>query len=705
MHVVNNLRTGTRLIAGFLVVAILVAVVSVVGYMNLKTINDGMTTLYKDRTLPIEQLGAAQSAIWQMRGDAIKYVLMADARDATKQTIDSEIAEVNKQIGLYRTTYLITEEQQLLAQFDPEWEAFQKATADVVAMCDAGNEAGALASFEAGGVFLEARKAVGSTIAAVVSVNERVADEIYAQGDVTFANAVRTIIALVVACVAVAMVMGIVLSRRATAPLTTPVGAARGLAVGDLLRDLSDAAKDEVRLRKDETGDLGKAFDGLIDYLQAMGTATAKVAKGDLTLEVHANSSKDELGVALTEMLGALRQSVSQVTAGANNAAAAAAQAAVASGQSGQATNAVAQTAEQMAKGANRAAEAVVGTNRGMEELSGAIDGIAKGTQEAASAVTILSTSAGKVAEEASRIEKGATVALTEAETGRQAAVQGMAAVKATLSGLDEIQAVVLEATAKIQDMGRRSQELSRIVGTIEDIAAQTNLLALSAQIEAARAGEQGRGFAVVADEVRKLAERSARATKEIADLVSAVQSGASEAVAAMARGEQEVGKGVALAQQSGTVIDQLQDTVLRIAAQSRDVASSGESLLQASQRMVSEVERVSAVVEEVSAPTEEMAAASTEVANSLATVASIAQEVVASAEEVASSTEEVSALAQSVSEQSANVLDAVSFFNLGQKVDQLAVTGPQARSIRPEPTAIRRQPAYRMPGGNGRNN
>ena len=99
---------------------------------------------------------------------------------------------------------------------------------------------------------------------------------------------------------------------------------------------------------------------------------------------------------------------------------------------------------------------------------------------------------------------------------------------------MDGIQRAVQTATATVERMGQRSLEIGKIVSTIEEIAAQTNLLALNAQIEAARAGDQGRGFAVVADEVRKLAERSARATQEIAGLVAAVREGSGEAVSAM---------------------------------------------------------------------------------------------------------------------------------------------------------------------------
>ena len=131
---------------------------------------------------------------------------------------------------------------------------------------------------------------------------------------------------------------------------------------------------------------------------------------------------------------------------------------------------------------------------------------------------------------------------LNERVNGALAA--GQEAVDETAGGMNRIKSTVDSTAATVTELGAKSDQIGAIVETIDDIAEQTNLLALNAAIEAARAGEQGKGFAVVADEVRKLAERSSRATKEIAALIAEVQTETEAAVKAMAAGAGEVAVG-----------------------------------------------------------------------------------------------------------------------------------------------------------------
>jgi methyl-accepting chemotaxis protein len=182
------------------------------------------------------------------------------------------------------------------------------------------------------------------------------------------------------------------------------------------------------------------------------------------------------------------------------------------------------------------------------------------------------------------------------------------------------------------------------VVETIDDIAEQTNLLALNAAIEAARAGEQGRGFAVVADEVRKLAERSGRETKQIAELIAQVQAGTRDAVLAMQNGASKVEVGSTTAEQAGQALEEILSAVERTVAQVGEIAASAQQMSAASRELAGAMQSISAVVEENTASTEEMAAQAGQLEGAIDSIANVSRDQSAATEEVSASTEEMSA-------------------------------------------------------------
>jgi methyl-accepting chemotaxis protein len=175
-----------------------------------------------------------------------------------------------------------------------------------------------------------------------------------------------------------------------------------------------------------------------------------------------------------------------------------------------------------------------------------------------------------------------------------------------------------------MQEMGNRSSQIGNIVETIEDIASQTNLLALNAAIEAARAGEQGRGFAVVADEVRKLAEKSASATRDISGLIRGIQQSVKEAIEAMEVGAREVDLGVSRAGEAGKALQDILSAAEAVRQQTEEAAREAVTMHSAANKLVSAMESVSAVIEENTASTEEMSANSSEVGQSIDKIANL---------------------------------------------------------------------------------
>ncbi len=158
------------------------------------------------------------------------------------------------------------------------------------------------------------------------------------------------------------------------------------------------------------------------------------------------------------------------------------------------------------------------------------------------------------------------TQALSSTATGvNDSAVRGGDIVVSSIHGMESVSNRIQETASRIQKLGQRSKDIGDIIGVIEDIAEQTNLLALNAAIEAARAGDQGRGFAVVADEVRKLAERTGKATKEIATVIESVQAGTHEAVCSMEAGTEEAHTGMALSREAGSRLTEIVQGVQQV--------------------------------------------------------------------------------------------------------------------------------------------
>jgi len=261
--------------------------------------------------------------------------------------------------------------------------------------------------------------------------------------------------------------------------------------------------------------------------------------------------------------------------------------------------------------------------NKLVERLQGNLKSIASGARSVASAANAMATTSNQVATASHQQSEAAsnmaatveemTVSINHvgdraqeanrisSESG-QLAISGEKVIGQTVCDIQDIALNVHEAADLIHGLEQHSQQISKIVSVIKEVADQTNLLALNAAIEAARAGEQGRGFAVVADEVRKLAERTGNSTKEIASTVDAMRSNASNAVSCMQGVVSKVNDGVERAQEANRSIKQIGEGSRSAVAMVTEITSAIREQGSATNNIATQVERIAQMSEESSA-------------------------------------------------------------------------------------------------------
>ncbi len=241
---------------------------------------------------------------------------------------------------------------------------------------------------------------------------------------------------------------------------------------------------------------------------------------------------------------------------------------------------------------------------------------MATGAEEVSAQAATVATAGEEMSATSGDIANNCQLAAEGSQQASSAAVSGSKVVDETISVMNSITERVTNSAKAVESLGARSDQIGAIVGTIEDIADQTNLLALNAAIEAARAGEQGRGFAVVADEVRALAERTTRATREISEMIKAIQQETRDAVVAMEEGVREVARGSGKAAESGQALESILQQINDVTAQIHQVATAAEEQTATTSEISNNMHQITAVVAQTASGAQDSAAAASTLAS-----------------------------------------------------------------------------------------
>jgi methyl-accepting chemotaxis protein len=341
-----------------------------------------------------------------------------------------------------------------------------------------------------------------------------------------------TIVLGTLAALVVAGFAALMITRNIAGPLQTMTTVAERIAVGDLSLAVP------VSERGDEVGVLARAFDRMTHFLRSMASAAEQIAAGDLRANLQPQSANDALGNAFVRMTENLRRQIGGMAEGA--------------AVLGSAASEIVASTAQLAAGASQSAAAVSETTTTVEEI--------RQTAQLAS-------------------QKAKTVA-DSAQKAVQISDIGSKSTGDVMAGMDRIR-MQMEAIAKsMVRLSEQTQTIGQLIATVEDLAAQSNLLAVNAAIEAAKAGEHGKGFGVVAQEVKSLAEQSRQATDRVRTILGDIQRATTTAVMATEQGGKAVEAGGQQTAAAGESIGALAGSVTEAAQAATQIAASSQQQL-----------------------------------------------------------------------------------------------------------------------------
>lgn len=339
--------------------------------------------------------------------------------------------------------------------------------------------------------------------------------------------------------------IGLVLARNITRPIRAVAAIAERLSGGDVSMEIAGDR------RRDEVGVLLLAFRRMAGFQREMAVVAGRISEGDLSVQITPQSSRDVLGNAFAAMRDNLRRLTGMIT---------------------ESTNVLASAAS---------------------EISTSVSQVAAGSSETAAAISETTVTVEEVRQTSKLASERARTVADNSQQAAKVSQAGREATELTVEKMNDIREQMESITESIVRLSEQSQAIATIIATVDDIAEQSNLLAVNAAIEAAKAGEQGRGFAVVAQEIKNLASESKQATGQVRGILSDIQKATSVAVLATERGSKAVEAGLTQSRQAGDSIQALAGSIQEAANAAIQIAASSQQQVAGMTQVVQAMESV----------------------------------------------------------------------------------------------------------------
>jgi len=646
----KNLKVSRKLLIGFGAVMLMTIIVGVISYKVVGEMKQGKEKIYNENLIPVKILGEINSGMYKTRGDA-RSIPISKTLEEKEQYLNlckEQSVIIDKNVDEFIKIINNEEESAKAKKVRETWGKCILAIEKAYGYIKGGESDKAVAVFdnECEPYLKESLNLVDELIKKAVITAETVSADIDKD-----ASSGET---LIIAVIFISLIISVIFAMAITKLIVKPIEQVNYV-FGELnLGRLKERVKWDSN---DEFGFMAKKINSFIDFLSKYIKAIYTVADGDFNYKRQVQDDRNELAPALEKIVGTLKelknetdlmtseysngntdykgnadkfkggykelvdgfnQSVShiiEVVRHGTKILGVLANGDLTVRMEGNydknykvyqsQINNVAKSLEEVV---SNVADSISATVSASNQISSSSEEMAAGAQEQSAQTSEIAAAVEEMTKTIFETTKNADMAANAAKKAGNFAKEGGKVVQETIEGMIRISEVVKKSALTVQALGQSSDQIGEIIQVIDDIADQTNLLALNAAIEAARAGEQGRGFAVVADEVRKLAERTTKATKEIAAMIKHIQKDTFEAVASMDQGTEEVEKGRTLTDKAG-------DSLREIIVGSEEVVDLISMVATASQEQSAAAEQISKNIEGISSVTQQSAAGTQQIA------------------------------------------------------------------------------------------
>lgn len=522
-----TIKARLIVLTGFMSAILLI--LGIYGWYSLQKSLEGQERIYKGGVDAINELYHIGSRIEGTALDAIQVYTKAISWDEGERRLKSAEEKINATVELYRKIELSEEQRSGLEQLSSLIRSanLQIKQLQVIYMKKDLEALGQFLNQQVPLVFEPAQNQVTALVQS--HINESNGD--YVQEKENAAQAVRIFFILIALGSLSGIAFSSLLIKNITGSLDYTIRAVDQLAKGDTTVQIETKSKDEIEK-------LLVAMQRMIETTNTIINALKAVSSGDLTATVVPRSEKDTLAFAVKDLIVKLKQMISKVQS---------------------------------------EVKIVVGSSH---EIVASVTQVSSNTAETAAAVTETTTTTEELKQTAHVASEKAQGVLDNAEETLKIVRSSEQSLGSTIADMNQIQDKMRTISESIIKLSENSQAIGAIIDTVNDLAEQSNLLAVNAAIEAARAGEQGKSFGVVAQEIRNLAEQSKTATVQVRSILSDIQNATSAAVMATEQGSKAVSKGVEQSSETARAIKNLCGSIETVAQAAKQIALSSQQQL-----------------------------------------------------------------------------------------------------------------------------